>query len=307
MHFSRRELLRASALPVAGVRLSGLADGSLHVDPVDVDSEKAKFFKIGLSQVSLSNTIRAGEIDLLDYPSFVMDTFGIDEIEMVDWSMPGVDVRLPLLERMRARAEQAGTSVFMMRVDPFRLRSDDVQDRTAEVLRFYQQVDQAAVVGAKFVRVQLDTGNGSSDTQAAWVIDGLKRVADYAGSQDVSIAVEPGIGWSRNGLWLAGLIKRVNHPHCGSLPDLGKFAKFDRYVGVAALMASASVISAKTVAFNEQGLELHSDYPKLFQMMVDAGFPGIVTIEYEGEQAEVEGVRATQKLLQRLQESCTHL
>ncbi len=134
-------------------------------------------------------------------------------------------------------------------------------------------------------------------------VDGLKRLADYAATNQVSVAVEPGAGASRNGLWLARVIEEVDHPNCGSLPDFGKLGKFDKYASTTALVPSASVIAAKSYAINEAGLELQSDYPRLFQMIVNAGFRGIVAIQYEGQQSEVEGVKATQKLLQRLQES----
>ena len=99
MHFFRREIFRASALSVAGLSFSGAADGSLHTDPIEGRSVKSNVFMIGLCQASLNETIRDREIDLLDYPSFAMDTFGIQQIELVERVLPDVDVRLPFWKR----------------------------------------------------------------------------------------------------------------------------------------------------------------------------------------------------------------
>jgi len=139
--------------------------------------------------------------------------------------------------------------------------------------------------------------------QTSRAIEGLTRLADYAATKGVTIAVQQGVGISRNGLWLASVINEVDHPNCGSVPDFGKSGRSDNYADTAALMTSARVISAKSYVFDEEGLELKSDYPKLLRMSIEAGFRGTVMIEFEGKRSEVAGVKATQKLLQRLQES----
>lgn len=300
MNWSRRDFFRVSATPAAGLCLAAAPEHALADQAPSIDQ---RIYTIGLSQYSLHRMFSTGKIDPLDYPQFAIDQFGIKEIDVFDRAMPPVNERLPFLEKVRSRSEQAGTNIFLMMVEPIRLVSDNPADRKEELNRFHRLVDQANVVGASFLRVFLDGGKGSLDRQTARSVDGLKRLADYAETKKVALAVEAGVGSCRNGLWLARVMKEVDHPFCGSMPDFGKFGGHDKYAGTAALMASANVISAKSHAFNEEGLELQSDYPKLFQVIVDAGFRGIVAIEYEGNQSEVEGVKATQKLLQRLQES----
>lgn len=303
MNWNRRDFFRASAIPAAGISVATATPSTLVAGMPCSGGSPAPAYAIGLSQVSLYQTIGSGKLDPLDYPQFAMDQFGIQRIDVCDRVMPAVNDRLPFLEKVRARSEQAGTDIFLLRVDSLRLVSDDPKDRIAEVNRFYQRVDQAAVVGARYLRIWLNVGSGSFGSQAVRAACGLKRLADYAATKQISIVVEPGIDLSRNGLWLARVMKDVDHPNCGSMPNFGKFGAYDQYAGTAALMASANVISAKSHAFDEEGLELQTDYPKQFQMMVDSGFDGIVLIEFEGKKSEVEGIKATQKLLQRLQET----
>ncbi len=39
-------------------------------------------------------------------------------------------------------------------------------------------------------------------------------------------------GLSSNGEWLTGVIKAVDLPNCGTLPDFGNFENYDRYKAV---------------------------------------------------------------------------
>ncbi len=113
-------------------------------------------------------------------------------------------------------------------------------------------------------------------------------------------------GLSSNGEWLAAVIKRVNHPSCGTLPDFGNFnlgdgKKYDPYRGVRELMPFAKGVSAKSGEFDEQGNESGIDYPRIMKIVLDAGYRGYVGIEYSGNKlSEPEGIRATKKLLERV-------
>ena len=72
-------------------------------------------------------------------------------------------------------------------------------------------------------------------------------------------------GLSSNGEWLAGVMKMVDHPNCGTLPDFGNFRvsddeEYDRYKGVAELMPFAKGVSAKSHEFDAEGNEVRTDY-----------------------------------------------
>ena len=121
-------------------------------------------------------------------------------------------------------------------------------------------------------------------------------------------------GLSSNGKWLAGVMKRVDHPQVGTLPDFGNFRIqsdpetgaeewYDRYQGVRELMPYAKAVSAKSHYFDAEGNELNTDYVRMMRLVLDAGYHGYVGIEYEGEHlAEREGVRRTRDLLIRVRD-----
>ena len=114
-------------------------------------------------------------------------------------------------------------------------------------------------------------------------------------------SVENHGGLSSNGEWLAGVMKLVNKPNCGTLPDFGNFHDYDRYRGVEELMPFAKGVSAKSHEFDADGNEVRTDYRRMLKLVVDAGYRGWVGIEYEGKALpEPEGILATKQLLERV-------
>ena len=104
------------------------------------------------------------------------------------------------------------------------------------------------------------------------------------------------------------VIKKVDLPNCGTLPDFGNFRIgddewYDRYLGVKELMPFAKAVSAKSHDFDADGNEKHTDFAKMMQIVLDAGYHGYVGIEYEGGKLdEFAGVHATKKLLERVRD-----
>ncbi len=113
-------------------------------------------------------------------------------------------------------------------------------------------------------------------------------------------------GLSSNGAWLSEVIRAVDLPNCGTLPDFGNFQirkgkTYDRYKGVAELMPFAKAVSAKSHDFDDAGNETHTDYRRMMTIVLNAGYRGTVGIEYEGKRlSEREGILATKRLLERV-------
>jgi len=115
-------------------------------------------------------------------------------------------------------------------------------------------------------------------------------------------------GLSSHGGWLAGVMRMVNKPNVGTLPDFGNFwidrakgEQYDRYQGTAELMPFAKGVSAKSHDFDITGNEKNTDYRRMLKIVIDAGYRGYIGIEYEGGGlGEYEGIRATKWLLERV-------
>ena len=151
---------------------------------------------------------------------------------------------------------------------------------------------------------------GFEETQKL-AADGLKMLTESAGQSGINVIVENHGGLSSNGEWLAGVMKLVNLPGCGTLPDFGNFnignipgqpKSYDKYKGVDLLMPYAKGASAKTYDFNAEGMETTIDYPKMMDIVVNKhNYHGFVGIEYEGNKmSEPAGIKASKELLVKI-------
>jgi len=136
----------------------------------------------------------------------------------------------------------------------------------------------------------------------------LAKLGEYCATLGLNAIVENHGGLSSNGAWLAGVMRIVNKPNIGTLPDFGNFIinrltgeQYDRYQGTTELMPFAKGVSAKSHDFDEAGNEKNTDYRRMLRIVKDAGYRGFVGIEYEGSGlGEYEGIRATKALLEKV-------
>lgn len=145
--------------------------------------------------------------------------------------------------------------------------------------------------------------------------DGLSRLGEYAAKEKINVIVENHGGYSSDGSWLSGVMKQVNRPNVGTLPDFGNFCikrdpkdwkicteEYDRYKGTREMMPYAKGVSAKSYDFDEKGNCMETDYYKILRIVKDSGFKGYVGIEYEGSKlSEKEGILKTKALLELVQ------
>ena len=108
-----------------------------------------------------------------------------------------------------------------------------------------------------------------------------------------------------NADWVS-LMQRVDSPRFGTLPDFGNWPpESDKYEGVRKLMRWAKAVSAKCYDFDADGNETTIDFPRMMQIVRDAGYDGYVGIEYEGTRlSEREGIAACKRLLERCHNRC---
>src|SRR5262249_42710147 len=135
------------------------------------------------------------------------------------------------------------------------------------------------------------------------VVDGLRRLTEYAARREVNVIVENRGGLSSDGGWLTRVIKKVESARCGTLADFGAFKDSDRSKGVTDLMEYAKGVSAASFDFDRDGNETTIDYRKMLKIVVDSGYRGYVGVAYRGErQSEADGVKATKKLLEKVRD-----
>jgi len=265
-------------------------------------------FKISLAEWSLNRTLRAGRLTNLDFPAFAKREFGIEAVEYVNQYFMDKGKDTAYFTDLKKRCDDNGVkSVLIMCDDGVNLGDPDEARRAQAAETHYQWVEAAKFLGCHSIRVNARS-RGTEDEQSDHVADGLRRLCDFAKPHEINVIVENHGGLSSNGAWLAATIKKVSMDNCGTLPDFGNFTigggqEYDRYQGVSELMPFAKGVSAKSYQFDEAGNEVRIDYRRMLKIVLDAGYHGYIGIEWEGGRpGEVEGIRLTQRLLERLRE-----
>ncbi|MBX3442119.1 MAG: sugar phosphate isomerase/epimerase [Planctomyces sp.] len=266
-------------------------------------------YKISLAQWSLHKALFGGKLDNLDFAKTAKSEFGIDAVEYVNQFFKDKAQDQAYLNDLKTRASDAGVRSLLIMCDgEGDLGHPDEAQRTMAVENHHKWVEAAAALGCHAIRVNA-ASRGSFEEQMKLAADGLRRLTEFAEPHNLSVIVENHGGLSSNGEWLAGVMKLVDHPHCGTLPDFGNFRVsntewYNRYQGVAELMPFAKAVSAKSHDFDPERPLVTLDgngetnYLRMMKIVLDAGYRGYVGIEYEGSKLdEYEGIRQTKRLL----------
>jgi L-ribulose-5-phosphate 3-epimerase len=292
--FTRRQFgqIAASLAAVGGSR------GALAAS-----ADSKPLFKISLAEWSLHRTIFSGSLNNLDFPREAKRTYGIEAVEYVNQFFKDKAKDYDYLADLSRRAGDEGVQNLLIMCDGLgKLGDPDAKARTQAIENHFPWAEAAKRLGCHSIRVNASSA-GSFAEQQKLAADGLSRLAEYAGQFDLNVIVENHGGLSSNGSWLAGVMRQVNLPNCGTLPDFGNFHDYDRYQGVEELLPFAKGVSAKSHDFDAAGNETKTDYMRMLKLVLAAGYHGHVGVEYEGKAlSESEGIQATKALLERVRD-----
>ncbi|MAM43117.1 MAG: xylose isomerase [Candidatus Marinimicrobia bacterium] len=310
---NRRNFIKTTTLLSSGLSFSGLS----------AFKKKKMPFKISLAEWSLHRSIRSNMIDHMDFYDITKNKFGLSAVEYVNSFFFDKAGDKNYLNEMKMRADDLGIeSLLIMCDNEGSLGDPDPIARTKAVENHYKWADAAKLLGCHSIRVNAYlteslhgtllgdySTTGSYENQINLAADGLRRLTEYGDTLGINTIVENHGGLSSNGQWLAAVMEKVDHPRVGTLPDFGNFRIqgeewYDRYKGVEELMPYAKAVSAKSHDFDSQGNEINTDYYKMMNIVLDAGYSGYVGIEYEGSKLdEMAGIQATKDLLEKVRDS----
>lgn len=321
-NLSTRALLIASLGILSFTQLS-CKDKKAAVATETTETVAAPAFKLSLAQWSMHKMINQDGVDPYSFAQKASE-WGFEGLEYVSQlynkelqpANYSEEAMASFVSKSLAASEKYGLQNVLIMIDgQGNLATTDAKERQEAVENHYKWVDAAAALGCHSVRVNLA---GSNDP-AVWVpaaTDGLAALATYAATKNINVIVENHGGLSSNAGLLVQVMEGVNMPNAGTLPDFGNFCisaewgangrtcleEYDRYQGIEEMMPFAKAVSAKSHDFDANGQEIHSDYPRIMQLVKDAGYTGFVGVEYEGSSlSEEEGIIATRDLLISLQ------
>ena len=277
--------------------------------------------EISLAEWSFHRSIEEGKVDHLDFAMKAKNEFGINAVEYVNGlfgskkrNFKDAGKSKKYLAEMLKRSNDAGVINHLIMVDEEgHLAGLKEQERLEAVDNHKKWLDAAKYLGCRTVRVNLH-GEGDMDEKKKASVDSLGRLGEAAGTMDLNVVVENHGSDSSKGFWLASIMKEVNKPNVGTLPDFGNFCithpwgttqdgcddAYDRYKGIEEMLPFAKGVSAKSYDFDGNGEQPLIDYKRMIDIVKSSGFKGYIGIEFEGNtQAEDEGIRKTKALLEK--------
>ena len=283
---------------------------------VKIPTNKELFFKLSLAQWSLHRYVKEYKKSPFHFASQAKE-MGFEGVEYVsqlythEINKLGFDT---VIDSLKVISEEVAIqNILIMVDDEGDLADPDENKRNQAVENHKKWVDAASKLGCHSIRVNT-FGTNDPEIWKTTVVDGLKKLSEYAATKNINVLCE-NHGWlSSNPVALMAAIEDVNMKNCGTLPDFGNWCvkrsdikeKWgdcaevypDKYQGTKMMMPVAMAVSAKSYNFDENGNETTIDFVKMLQIVKDAGYTGFVGVEYEGDVLdEKAGIEATKDLL----------
>ena len=312
MNQDRRNFIKQLSLTTGGLVLANALPSFGFLT-----EESKKFsFKISLAQWSLHRTLFENKMTALYFPVAAKQKYGIESVDYVNQFFAAKAEDKDFLKQLKLRCDDNGVKSLLIMIDnEGSLADSDSKQRLKAVENHYKWVTAAKFLGCHSIRVNLH-GTGSAEEWKNASADSLNKLSTFGATHKINIIVENHGGFSSNAKMLTEVIKQVNNPYCGTLPDFGNFCMrrekgdlwespcvdwYDRYKGVEEMLPYAKSVSAKTFDFDEKGNETSTDYFKMMKLIKASGYKGYFGIEYEGSKlSEDEGIKATLKLLENV-------
>lgn len=300
----RRKFLKTS--------MTGAA--ALSVTPLFASTLQQKKLKISLAQWSLNRSFSDGSLDASLFAPIAQEKYGIDTVEYVNGFYTKHAKDEKFWNQMKSRSDNAGVRNNLLMVDDEGdMGVADEKIRLQSVENHYKWVNVAKTLGCTTMRVNA-FGDTDRETYRLAIIDAMSRLAEYAAKLNINIVIENHGLFSSDADLITGIIKEVNLPNFGSLPDFGNWClsakwgttqfecdeEYDRYQGVAEMLPFAKAVSAKSYNFNDKGEDTKIDYYRMMKLVKDSDYDDYIGIEYEGvEKSEHEGIILTKQLIQK--------
>ena len=282
---NRRDLIKTVAL--AGLpMMAGAAPAS---------ASKARL-RAALCAYTFRTDLAAKKLTYSDLVHFAVDN-EIDGLDLTVYWFPNTSDEF--LMPLKALAYRNGVEIYSISI-----RTDMCvapgAGAEAEFGKLRTWVDAAAKLGAGHIRVFGGTvpKGTSEDTAAGWVVELLKRSAEYSGSKGVILGLENHGGITARAERIIEIVKMVNSPWVGVNLDTGNF-KTNVYQQIEMLAPMAVNVQVKSDIEDETGKH-ESDWDRVGAMLKKTSYKGYLALEYEASRPPMEQVPLLLKKLKAI-------
>jgi sugar phosphate isomerase/epimerase len=270
---------------------------------------------ISLAAWSLSRSFFvAHKWENLDLPRICRQVFQINGLEFVNQFFSNPTMRY--LKQLKQNGNDHGVTFVLIMVDAEGdMAAVDKKKRMQAAVAHRKWVDIAHFLGRHAIRCNLGgprQGWKQDRDLVSRAAESFRNLLDYAKGADLNVIIENHGRASSDPHVLVSLMKEVNDPNFGTLPDFGNVNPGDDHAEVIRkIVPYAKGVSVKA-AWTADGAHPRWDLAKLIRICRDAGYRGFWGIESSygrtrGENVpagkiwenEVKGVQLTKAVLER--------
>jgi sugar phosphate isomerase/epimerase len=276
--------------------------------------------QLGVSSYSFSRLTNTGPMTQLEIIPLCKE-MGFDCLEFSVLRLPEGETRQSFAPQLRAEAARVGLPLVNYTIGADFLTGSG-GDLEAEIARVQEEVQIAHLLGVPGMRHDATGGFpaghlGARDFAAALprLIAGCRAVTEFAAALGIRTMVENHGFFCQDSERVERLINGVNHPNFGALVDLGNFlcADEDPATAVGRLAPYAIHAHAKDFHikpgtapnpgdgwFQSRGGNYlrgaiigHGEVPisQCLRLLTRAGYDGVLSIEFEGMEEPLTGIR----------------
>ncbi len=242
---------------------------------------------------------KSGKLSLLDFPKFIVDTYGVNGIEPLDAHFASTDSAY--LTKFRSALDSAKAHVVDIAVGRIggSFYDPDAAKRAAVVERAKHWVDVAATLGSPSIRTHI-IGANKAPQDPALAAESLGKVAGYGSQKNVVVHLENDDPRTEDAFFLVDIIKRANTPWLRALPDfcnsmlLNKGEEYNDRAVTAMFQHAWGICHVKDS--EQDGAKFwHVNLPKLVGIAEKSGYRGYYSMEFD---ADADATEPTHKLIE---------
>ncbi len=277
--------------------------------------------KLSVSSYSFQQLIRAGKMSQLDTIKAAHD-LGLNAIEFIDlcpvFGTPAtLEEQKEYAKLLRAEADKYGMDINAYTIGANLYRKGEDADK--EVQRLCGQLDVAAILGAKVMRHDVCSAYGKEGDSRSFIMmlptiaENARRVSECGATLGIKTCSENHGTVAQDSYRVEMLFSAIACDNYGLLVDMGNFACVDEdsAAAVSRVAPYAFHVHAKDFIFHD----FEEDYPtgyhtrgcrrlvgcavgegnipvkRCLAILKKAGYDGYVSIEYEGPNDCIEGIK----------------
>ena len=178
-----------------------------------------KKLKIAIQLYSFGPNIMQGKFDLLDFPQFIKDNFGVKGAEY--WSIPfmGKENDDSYLKTLKEKSIDANTDNLLILVDDVNIQTmksgpslaSSIKSERDLAIDFHKKwIDVAKKIGCHSIRVNLKSEESDNNKILNNSSKSILKLIDYSKHDKINIVIENHGGITADADWLISLIKNVD-------------------------------------------------------------------------------------------------